>query len=109
MDMSNTYLIDELVREDMRRLPLLLRSAVADPDMQERVLLDIINYAKDTQFGKAHGFADIRSAEDFKKRVPVMDYEDYRPYVDRMADRTSDGKTRASITIPWRMAVNLDA
>ncbi len=86
MDMSNTYLIDELVREDMRRLPLLLRSAVADPDMQERVLLDIINYAKDTQFGKAHGFADIRSAEDFKKRVPVMDYEDYRPYVDRMAD-----------------------
>lgn len=84
--MPNTYLIDELVRGDMRKLPLLLREAIADPDLQERVLLDIVNYARDTEFGRAHGFAEIRSADDFKRRVPVMDYEDYRPYVDRMAD-----------------------
>ncbi len=84
--MADTYLIDELVKEDPRKLPLILREAAADPDLQERVLLDIVNYAKDTEFGRAHGFAEIRSADDFKKRVPVTDYEGYRPYVNRMAD-----------------------
>ncbi len=33
---------------------------------------------------------------------------DTPPDVAHMADRVSDGRTRASITIPWRMAVDLD-
>lgn len=84
--MTDTYLIDELINEDVKKLPLILQKAIADPDIQERVLLDIVNYGKDTDFGKEHGFAEIKTAEDFKKRVPVMEYKDYLPYVSRMAD-----------------------
>lgn len=37
----------------------------------------------------------------------IITYYDTPPDVAHMADKTSDGRTRAGITIPWRMAVNL--
>lgn len=52
---------------------------------QNEVLADIVAYAKDTVFGKEHGFAEIRGPADFRKRVPIRDYEGHRPYVDRHA------------------------
>ena len=35
-----------------------------------------------TRFGIEHGFADIRTAAQFRERVPVQEYEMLRPYVD---------------------------
>lgn len=42
---------------------------------QERVLAGLIARARDTAFGRAHGFAQIRDADAFRARVPVRDYE----------------------------------
>jgi hypothetical protein len=39
---------------------------------------------KQTVFGKDHGFADIKSHADFKKQVPIRDYEALKPYVERV-------------------------
>jgi hypothetical protein len=35
-------------------------------------------------FGRDHGFADIRSAREFRERVPVLTYEDHQPYLSRV-------------------------
>ena len=43
-----------------------------------------VDHAKDTEFGRAHGFASIRGYEDFARRVPVGDYDAFSPYIDRM-------------------------
>ncbi|MFW5960501.1 MAG: GH3 auxin-responsive promoter family protein [Chitinivibrionales bacterium] len=51
---------------------------------QERVLSDIIRRNKETLFGKEHGFKDIDSVRKYKESVPIMDYEDHRPYIERM-------------------------
>lgn len=51
---------------------------------QDRVLKKLVNQAKHTAFGINHSFTSIRSYQDFKKQVPVRDYEDLRPYIDRM-------------------------
>ncbi|SEB16962.1 GH3 auxin-responsive promoter family protein [Pedobacter hartonius] len=51
---------------------------------QKETMLQLLADAKDTAFGKDHHFAAIRNYEDFKKRVPVRDYEELRPYIDRV-------------------------
>ncbi|UFH36240.1 GH3 auxin-responsive promoter family protein [Flavobacterium acetivorans] len=51
---------------------------------QKAVFLDLIKQAKQTQFGIDHHFDQIKTYEDFAKRVPIRDYEDLKPYVERV-------------------------
>jgi phenylacetate-coenzyme A ligase PaaK-like adenylate-forming protein len=51
---------------------------------QRQTLLKLLEAAKNTSFGKDHNFALIRDYADFKKHVPVRDYEELRPYIDRV-------------------------
>nr|WP_315163336.1 GH3 auxin-responsive promoter family protein [uncultured Flavobacterium sp.] len=51
---------------------------------QQKVFLELIQEAKKTQFGIDHHFETIKSFEDFSKQVPIRDYEELKPYVDRV-------------------------
>ncbi|WP_075342957.1 GH3 auxin-responsive promoter family protein [Tenacibaculum agarivorans] len=53
-------------------------------ETQEKVFQYLVTEGCKTTFGKDHDFVSINSYEDFKKRVPVNDYEGLRPYVDRI-------------------------
>lgn len=65
---------------DTRRL----EEAAADPrGAQERWLLRWLRESAGTAFGREHGFASITGVEDFRRRVPVRDFEALRPYVER--------------------------
>ncbi|HMI03470.1 MAG TPA: GH3 auxin-responsive promoter family protein [Pedobacter sp.] len=57
---------------------------------QEETLAKLVAGAKNTVFGRDHDFAGIRNYEDFRKRVPVKDYEALRPYIDRVVDGEPD-------------------
>ncbi|MET3114041.1 phenylacetate-coenzyme A ligase PaaK-like adenylate-forming protein [Pedobacter sp. CG_S7] len=57
---------------------------------QQDTLTDILAYAKYTAFGKDHHFAAIKNYEDFKKQVPVRDYEGLRTYIDRIVAGEAD-------------------
>jgi hypothetical protein len=57
---------------------------------QEKTLLKLLAAAKNTAFGKDHSFSLIRNYEEFKKRVPVKDYEALRPYIDRVVGGEAD-------------------
>jgi hypothetical protein len=57
---------------------------------QDKVFRKLISDGKHTAFGQDHLFAEIKSYEDFKKKVPVRDYEGLRPYIDRMVDGESN-------------------
>ena len=57
---------------------------------QEKVFNDLISSAKNTLFGKDHGFENISNYNDFKEKVPVRDYEGLRKYVDKMVAGESD-------------------
>ena len=50
---------------------------------QKRLLLEIIQRNQTTAFGRDHGFSSIRSVKDFRRQVPIGDYENFRPYVER--------------------------
>lgn len=51
---------------------------------QEKLLLSMVDTAKKTLFGRVHQFGDIQSIEDYQERVPVNDYEGFRPYIDKI-------------------------
>lgn len=57
---------------------------------QERTRQGIIAKAASTQFGKDHGFHELKTYEDFKKSVPVKDYEALKPYIDQVVEGKPD-------------------
>jgi phenylacetate-coenzyme A ligase PaaK-like adenylate-forming protein len=59
-------------------------------ETQEKVLQNLIAVAKHTAFGKDHNFDTIKTYEDFKTNVPVVDYEGLRSYVNRVVEGESD-------------------
>jgi hypothetical protein len=57
---------------------------------QDKILQNLIAQAKDTAFGKDHQFSAIKNYHDFKRNVPVQDYEGLKPYVDRVVAGEAD-------------------
>lgn len=53
-------------------------------ETQQQVFQQLISKAKNTVFGKDHAFNSISSHSDFVKQVPIRDYEELRPYFDRV-------------------------
>ncbi|MDR3366584.1 MAG: GH3 auxin-responsive promoter family protein [Prevotellaceae bacterium] len=52
--------------------------------VQERQLLQSVEGAKDSEFGRRYGFQAIKSVAAYQHRVPLHHYGDLRPYVERM-------------------------
>ncbi|MGN7890149.1 GH3 auxin-responsive promoter family protein [Dyadobacter sp. 22481] len=59
-------------------------------EVQEKWRAELVKKAVGTQFGKDHFFKDIHSYADFKQAVPVNDYEDLKPYVEKIKSGESD-------------------
>lgn len=53
---------------------------------QEAVFSDLIQKAKETKFGKDHGFDKITSYQDFVSQVPIRDYEGLSSYIDEVKE-----------------------
>lgn len=74
--------LDWYGRRRRRQLERVWRDPAA---AQERALGALVAAARDTEFGLAHGFRSIRSVADFQARVPLRDYTQLRPWLDRAA------------------------
>ena len=59
-------------------------------EAQNAVFKSLMDQAKDTQFGKDHDFKNIKTHSDFISRVPIRDYEDLKPYVERVVAGEAD-------------------
>jgi hypothetical protein len=51
---------------------------------QEKLLLSLVDTAKKTLFGREHNFETISSVKDFQDKVKISDYEDLKPYIERI-------------------------
>lgn len=52
-------------------------------EVQEEILYDLIQDAKRTEFGKKYNFFKIKNYEDFAFQVPIHDYEEMKPYIEK--------------------------
>lgn len=55
-------------------------------DTQQQVFNDLIGSAQFTEYGKKYDFDKINSISDYKKQVPLNDYDSLRPYIQRILE-----------------------
>ncbi len=63
------------------------RNAVKD---QDRIRKELVKVAKKTAFGKKHDFGGIKNYKDFKSHIPIIEYEELRPYIERIIQGEKD-------------------
>ena len=51
---------------------------------QQDLLLDLVKTSEKTLFGREHRFETIKSIADFQNNVPIADYEDLKPYIEKV-------------------------
>jgi hypothetical protein len=58
---------------------------VLDPiAVQREVLQDLVTSAQYTEFGRKYNFSKLFSIKEFKKAVPIHEYDDIKPYIQRI-------------------------
>jgi len=53
-------------------------------DVQTECLNNLISSAQATEWGKKHNYKNIKNVEQFKKNVPIQDYETLKPFIDKI-------------------------
>jgi len=53
-------------------------------DVQKEVFQNLLNQAKKTEFGLKYKFNEIETQVQFQQQVPLQNYQDVKPYVDRL-------------------------
>lgn len=53
-------------------------------DLQYDGLGQLIEAGRDTEWGRTYGYADFKSYETFRQRVPISTYEEMVPFIERM-------------------------
>ena len=51
---------------------------------QSKIFNNLIKNGKNTLFGKEHNFSSVSTYSDFKKRVPINDYEGLSEYIEKI-------------------------
>ncbi len=55
-------------------------------ELTTELLMKLLDDNKDTEYGKKYDFANIKTIEDYQKKVPVVTYDDLAPYLERMME-----------------------
>lgn len=67
-----------------RRLPGIEKLYSQAADIQNQLLFDLLHKARNTTFGKTHGFEDIHNYQTYTQQVPIADYHDFEPLITRI-------------------------
>ncbi|WP_407447707.1 GH3 auxin-responsive promoter family protein [Fibrobacter sp.] len=76
--------LSELSVKDLAQ-QLRLQAGLAS-EVQWQTLLNILDSTKDSEYGKKFGFDKIKTPDEFRKKIPVIQYNDIKPFVDRIYD-----------------------
>ena len=73
-----------LTMRGRRHLKELRNNCARANDLSRELLLKIVRDNQDTEYGREHRFSEIRSVEDYKRLVPLSNFDTYAPYIERM-------------------------
>jgi len=76
-----TTILRKATTDRMRKLDESRRA----PQVFQRAIFDtLLEAGRKTQFGEQQGFKEISTIEQFQQRVPLHEYDELKPYIDRM-------------------------
>jgi hypothetical protein len=67
-------------------------------ETQLQLLRDYLALNADSAYGKTHDFGSIRNYDEFARRVPLTDYGDIEPWIERIRRGESDVLTSDTVT-----------
>lgn len=93
------WLIDKvLIHKGNKALKELAQACEAPRRANEDLLMRILKDNAHTEYGRKYGFGEIKSADEFRQKVPFSDYDVYEPYIRRMVqDHDKDLITAYSV------------
>ncbi|HVG13456.1 MAG TPA: GH3 auxin-responsive promoter family protein [Chitinophagaceae bacterium] len=53
---------------------------------QDSILKKLVGIGQNTEFGKDHNFKNVTNYADYKKAVPIRDYEQFVPYINKIKE-----------------------
>ena len=82
-------------------------------------LMELIRRNENTEFGREYNFYKIKCIADFQANIPILSYDDYAPFIEKIADgedniltaervlllEPSSGSTSASKLIPYTLSL----
>ncbi len=75
------------------------RATTRVAEEQSRLLAQLLRVNRDTEFGRRHGFRSASTPRDYRQRVPIRSYDEYKGEVDRIADGAQSVLTRDRVGI----------
>lgn len=72
-----------VIKKRIHQIELFMKYPV---EVQHELFHSLIDQAALTAFGLEHGFQNIKSVEDFKKAVPIRNYEGFKPYIEELRE-----------------------
>lgn len=84
-------LLNSAVRTYLRYAYNMLQKSAATPiDTQQKVFDKLLANFKNTVYGKEHGIKSVKDISTFQKALPIVGYEELKPYIERMMHGESD-------------------
>ncbi|MFM7813355.1 MAG: GH3 auxin-responsive promoter family protein [Flavobacteriales bacterium] len=71
------------IKKRLHQIELFMKYPV---EVQQELFRNLLDEAALTQFGIDHGFSRLQSLDDFKKAVPIRNYESLSPYIERLRE-----------------------
>ena len=65
----------------------LFRQAKNGKSFSEKKLLRLLKKSRNTEYGKKYGFREIKNVDDYREKVPLSTYDDYRELIRRTAEK----------------------
>jgi len=73
-------IISWFLKKRIHQVELFLKYPI---DVQQELLFKLLHTAKKTEVGKKYGFSSIKSYEEFRKNIPIQQYESIEPLIER--------------------------
>lgn len=62
------------------------KGMVTAAEDQDAILKNLLKTGAKTEFGKDHHLGDVRKFEEYRKAVPIRDYEKLKPYIEKIKE-----------------------
>ncbi|HRD38931.1 MAG TPA: GH3 auxin-responsive promoter family protein, partial [Bacteroidia bacterium] len=69
-----------LMKKRMHQIELFIKYP---HDVQNEWMHQLVKEAQGTEFGKRYNFSGIKNYEQFKREIPLQDYESLKPFIER--------------------------
>ena len=83
-DALTQVIVGAMIKKGHMDLRSMHKNAIGARKKNEDLLFKILHKNRKTEYGRRYGFADIKTLDEYRSKVPVSNFHDYEPYIDRM-------------------------